>query len=364
MSDYGEFVLKQSLYMAASAISTYSTWGFAASYLSKEKDADFSSLVTEDLIFLFFFSLIVGAVVPVFVEINFGILFFYLLAAFFFNNGLSVGGLRAEEKYGMLSFLQIVNFLSKFFLIIVFCIVENVLDPFFVFAAVDFVVYGFAYFYLLFKRKFKPRLKLSLNRQWKNSQYLATVADLPVQQVDRVILSVFLSSEALGVYALVRRVSLAFSQVVEPISHIFLNRVSRQKLSDVKKDDCLMSSFFVFLLGLSVVFFFYMFYPFVVNYISVLESYRGGGYFYFMMTVCVLSSSFFWVNMLAVAFDKKYKYLKDVVVSNVVFVCLLPVFAYVAGIGGAILAVAIQQGVIIVSRLVYVWPFLRGRYGA
>ena len=68
--------------------------------------------------------------------------------------------------------------------------------------------------------------------------------------------------------------------------------------------------------------------------------------------------------MLAVAFDKKYKYLKDVVVSNVVFVCLLPVFAYVAGIGGAILAVAIQQGVIIVSRLVYVWPFLRGRYGA
>lgn len=240
LAAYGEFVIFQAIYFSFSIAAKPVTWlpfvKFYDHYCPK-KIVSFSFIVelcffVMSCIILFFLCIIFsersGEVQ--FLINNFIII---LIASFFFNNGVVLGYFRATSRYGMISNIVVASSIVK---VGVTVLLHKDIHSLFIFTvAVDMVIWSLVTFYVVRKvGGITISIVPSCYAKASIYGYFNQMLDLPITQLDRVIVGSLLGMEAAGVFNLIRRISQVLNQVADPLYQLsFKELTSGDCINDV-----------------------------------------------------------------------------------------------------------------------------------
>lgn len=332
LAAYGEFITFQAIYFSFSIAAKPVTWlpfvKFFDDYCSK-KIVSFSFLV--EACFFLLSCIILFLVCNLFNERSSEVQFLIdnivivLIASFFFNNGVVLGYFRATSQYGMVSNIVVASSVAK---IAATVFLHKDIHALFLFTvAVDMVIWASAMFYVVQKvGGIKIYAVPSGYAKASIYGYFNQMLDLPITQLDRVVVGSLLGMEAAGVFNLIRRISQVLNQVADPLYQLsFKELTSSDCRNDVSRRRNVIKK--VVRIGLCVslaaLITSYLFFDTMNEYLfsGGLQGYKS--LFIVFVGLSALTVVFVWVTplVIAVGYDKENVYIA--VVANGVFLAVL-----------------------------------------
>lgn len=373
MSDYGEYVVAQTLFMVLPIISRPLIWQAIVRYKKDIplKELFYTSIIVEYAIGSFTFAIILSVMWGLNAAFTFDYKVFengYFVAISFlsllYNIGSAIGFLRATERYFVISLIMGMSSLLK----VVFCYfstldISDLSLCLLAFDAATGLVTILICIYLCQRMhgevniKYKNIDKITRFSLWGSLQ---SFLDLPISQLDRVVVSIFLDSALLGVFNLIKRLGGMLTQLSEPVTQILLNKFVRSDLqmADIKSIERLAFLFVTFLLPFSIISFIITFptlNEFMFN--GELRGYSNHLLMYFL--VQAISMIFIWVHPACLALSLMKKITVIVGVGNFIYITLLVLSINFFGIYGLIISSAIQICVVICLKRKFVIDELR-----
>jgi O-antigen/teichoic acid export membrane protein len=351
LAAYGEFVTFQAIYFSFSIVAKPVTWlPFVKFYdeYSPRKIVSFSFLVES----FFFLSLcvVLFAVCSIVNERSGEIQFLIdnvaivLMASFLFNNGVVLGYFRATSRYGMISNIIVVSSVIK--IVATVFLYKDIRLLFIFTVVVDIVIWSLALFYVV-KKVGGIKIYVVPTGYAKASiyGYFNQLLDLPITQLDRVVVGSLLGMEAAGAFNLIRRVSQVLNQVADPLYQLsFKELTSVDCRNDVSRRRIVIKKVVRIGLCVSVVALTtsYLFFDLMNEYLfsGGLQGYQS--LFIVFVGLSAITVMFVWVTPFVIAegYDKENVYIT--VIANGVFLAVLVLVCSYMNLNYVYLAFSIQ----------------------
>lgn len=291
----------------------------------------------------------------------------YLL---FYNNGFAVGYLRAANGFHYYALVQVLSGVVKIIGVMVYPEMEA-FELLCVTLFVDGLVWMFLYLGVCFvaglpKRKFRRtrvvkvfsgRLGFVLGTQ------LSAILDLPVAHFDRVVAGLFLSSEILGVYVLLRRIGTLFAVAVEPVSYVLLPEFSKalkgREVGILQSYALKMVYFITLFCGLSILVCFLgfdFFDQFLLE--GKLDGYKN--ITILLILVQGFGLMFSWLHPFMVSAGMLRENNAIILCANLSYLILLAILSFFWSIWGAIFSLLLQYLIVVSFKYYYFYKFKAG----
>ena len=366
LAAYGEFVTFQAIYFSFSIAAKPVTWlpfvKFYDKYCSR-KIVSFSFIIESCFFLLSCFILFL--LCSVFSERSGEIQFLIdniaiiLVASFLYNNGVVLGYFRATSRYGMISNIIVASSVVKVGATIL--LYKDIRALFLFTVAVDMVIWALAMFYVV--REAGGIKIYAIPSSYTKASiygYLNQMLDLPITQLDRVIVGSLLGMEAAGIFNLIRRISQVLNQVADPLYQLsFKELTSGDCINDVSLSRNVIKKVGRIGLCVSVVALVASFLFFDVMNVYLfsggLEGYKS--LFIVFVGLSALTVIFIWLTpfVIAAGYDKENVYIT--VVANGMFLAVLTLVCSYMNLNYVYIAFA-TQFILMLSMKLFL---LRGR---
>jgi O-antigen/teichoic acid export membrane protein len=333
--NYGYFITVQSILISTSIFFKPTTWVSVIKYRDNSSLLNLAiTSVFIELIFalkgfllIFILSFFIENKFFEFIFDNIVIIFFYILIV---NSGVFLGVLRSLEKYKIISFVLSGCALLKIFLAMMFYSNVDTLLLYIIIS--DSVVWFFASCYALFisKNNFDNLKGSVVDRvQFLKTSLISSfnqILDLPLTQLDRVIVAFIAGSETAAIFNLIRRLSALFNQLGDPLYQVYLRQFSADNFRLKGFHFLPAIKYSLVRIGAPIIIAF-LIYPFIINYIDVFmfDSSLQGYYLllFLFLNVSAVSILFIWVNPLYFLHVSQYKTILVTFLSNAAYVASL-----------------------------------------
>ncbi|XQW85918.1 lipopolysaccharide biosynthesis protein [Thalassotalea piscium] len=283
----------------------------------------------------------------------------------------SIGLLRYFDEFKKLALQNIVASLVMFFSVTIGWLMEFSLSYFCIMAIFSLVMGNFIiniYSFLLFKKRFKPtceplpKSKANALLKFNIFAHLTNIVDIPVKQLDTVLVGYFLSAEVSGVFKLIKQIGTITTKFTGPVTQVLYPEVNKCLASnDVDKLSFVFWKFtFVIgciaipsaiILGITSSYWIpIVFTPYYANYSFELACY---------LVVHAVSVSFLAVHPTFLALGYIKRLLLITIVANALFVIGVMFLAPFWGLKGVIFAIFIQYSVTVLCKLIPVMNKMR-----
>lgn len=147
------------------------------------------------------------------------------LYVFFVNSGFSLGVSRYNEKYNVIAFVMFLTSISKVLLAVYFS--KDVEELVYYTIIADIVLWCSLFVFSLLNVKFSVGVINGFAKTAYTANFI-NIVDLPVNQLDRVIVTAIAGEEVSAVFSLIRRLSMLVNQVSDPIYQMYYKEFSRE----------------------------------------------------------------------------------------------------------------------------------------
>jgi O-antigen/teichoic acid export membrane protein len=252
------------------------------------------------------------------------------------NSGVFFGVLRALEMYKTVAFFLSASAALKILLSLVFYDdIDSLLQKFIV---ADIFVWSCGSLYALITSKYKDHnatkpivrsrefIKTSLI-SWVNQ-----VLDLPLTQLDRVVVAFVAGNETAAIFNLIRRLASLFNQLGEPLYQVYLNQFSGSNFRFSHFSPKAMFQYSVKRVGVPVVvglILYPIFFPYIdtIMFDSSLQNYYVLLFLFLLITAS--SITFIWINPLYFLHVSEYRSIVLTFICNFIYVTsLIVVFKF------------------------------------
>ncbi|MCG9563279.1 hypothetical protein L1D28_16965 [Vibrio chagasii] len=234
-------------------------------------------------------------------------------------------------------------------------------------------VFANIYIYVCSRKSITNRYKRSRTKNIENSKVsieyrkffkfcmwlnVGGIIDLPLKQLDVVILSFFLSSHVIGVFKFTKQISKIVSQIADPVYQIFYPIFTREvDSSSLGFRKVLNISFGIFFVGMSALLSVYFFYDWaVVNFFSKdLVDFKYVIISYLFSNVLIVSSICIHPMFIAKGFVKYNAFIN--LASNSVYLAIIMFTSIYDSLYVAVLAFLIQGLLKIVSKMIIIYQY-------
>lgn len=372
IQQYGEFVVAQSMLMLLPVIIKPMTWQSMVRYKNNMNVGElfWLSLFCE-LIFSVSISLVMFSGLYVCKKIglgsdfllfsNYNIAVVIVLSSLFFNSGAVVGYFRAKEEYNVMSIILLLS--SGIKVLFVFFSTLHIDDLIILLCAIDGFFWLFVISWLAYKNIdflsgavncswsfYKKFIRYSL---WGNFH---GVLDLPVSQLDRLIIAALFSNEVVGIFNLIKRIGGVVGQISEPIAQIlfprFVDLIKLKCLIGIKTAIRKMLIMAIVLTPI-VLLFGVLSFSFLdgLFFAGQLEKYKWQVIAYVLLQIGLLG--FIWVHPLCTSISAMLEISVITAISNVSYLVVLYFSMYYFNMWGIVISSFIQYSMV-VSMKIYV----------
>lgn len=283
----------------------------------------------------------------------------------------SIGILRYFDEFKKLSLQNIVASLVMFIGVNLGWLFELSLSYFCILAVISLLVGNFViniYAYLLFKKN-STSTNVEIPKNTERSllkfnifAHLTNIVDIPVKQLDTILVGYFLSAEVSGVFKLIKQMGTITTKFTGPVTQVLYPEVNKclagndiDKLSFVfwkftYTIACVAIPSSIFLGITSNYWLPIVFSPFYANYSLELACY---------LVIHAISVSFLAVHPTFLALGYMKRLLLITIIANFLFVLVVIVLAPILGLKGVILAIFIQYSVTVLFKLIPVMNKIR-----
>ncbi|WOR31695.1 lipopolysaccharide biosynthesis protein [Citrobacter portucalensis] len=368
----GEFTLVQTVYIILGVLSKPFTWQSIIKF-SKNTNLKFNimrSMIIELcylLFFVFFLILLHELNFEVIDKItyislfynNFPTLLILIIGAWSFNIGTVLGYFRFKQDYVYISLIQT---LSSFIKVLI-CLVGNysVAEFIIIYAMIDIIFWLSAYTWIflksfswrLFFNSFKTIKKFTIFSIWGQ---IHSLLDMPVQYGDRFIINLFLGTNVLGAFNIIRRIGMVLGQFTEPLYQIIMvefKKHSHLPLFQLWKKN-LKSQFTIMGMGCFLFIISVMTYPFFdrVIFHGQLRYYEAVFNIYLVIQIIVLS--FVWLHPIFILKSKMKANFYILLIANATYLLIFSYFAPLFDLYSFCIAYGVQTIIVIVSKMIII----------
>ena len=263
---------------------------------------------------------------------NFIVVFLYV---FVINSGCFLGVFRATERYFFISMLIGLGALLKIGLAALLYYDVNLLLIYCV--AFDIALWFLASVYSLYSvrsRSYLTDVDFSSLKEFLRvsmTSSISQILDLPLTQLDRVIIAAIAGDAAAGIFNLLRRLSALFNQLGEPLYQVYYRYFSSNDFSLLNFNYSETIAISLRKIGLPI-FVCLIFYPLVINYVDMYFFNSNLNGYYLTLFLFLLTSSFsvifVWINPLYYIHVSEYRTIYVTFVSNLTYVSSIFVVFY------------------------------------
>lgn len=367
LEQYGLFILLQACFQSWCIISKPLTWQAIVKFqdVCRMKDLISMSLRLELIAAIILTPIAIVAIIIISREIpsltEFSkIAIVTVVTATIYNNGTVTGWLRAERRFFVLSVIQYWSAASKVALALY---LYNDIELLFICSlAADALGWMGGLIYLGFRQTKSVNIpsnkdRTQLNEFAKFSYWgtLHAILDLPLTQLDKIIISSVSGVEVAGILNLIRRISGVLNQIADPIYQVSFPEFStfvHNRDYIRAKAVCYKLALQLSIVGVAVTLGSILFFPelnkFVFN--GKLEGYRIP--LALAIAVQTLSLAFIWIHPLFLAFGLMKEITKIIVMSNGFYILSLVYLVPTFEVYGAIVAIFIQFALVVLYKTI------------
>ncbi len=368
LESYGFFMVLQACFQAWVIISKPVTWQSIVKYsdeycfydllIKSMRIEALAAIATSICITILWLS-----ATAIFDDINtyFFIVITIVFAAIFYNNGTVIGYLRSKREFYLISCIQGWMAISRVILCYFYYYDIELLFLLSLFA--DAIGWFVAMVYVFVKASKdkdcsnKNNIKLSKFIKFSLWGTLHASLDLPLTQLDKVIISSLVGLEIAGVFNLIRKLSAVMNQIADPIYQVSFPEYSTfvyNKDYDKAKRMSLIISIYMIILGLSAIIVAWFSFDFIDQF---LFDNKLTNYLFELLGAIIIQTFalvFIWIHPLFISFGFMKDNAKILLFSNAAFVICLVSLLEEIGIWGALLAILFQYLIVILCKVFYV----------
>lgn len=290
------------------------------------------------------------------------ILLTVILGSLAINNGTLLGYARAQDRFRSITLIQITSSISKTIAVTFFN--NDALTLFLLLVAIDFFIWLTAILINLFRTtslisiltrlRNEPEAPTSDFSRFSAWGTVHAILDLPVTQLDKLLVSALLGKEAAGAIDIVKKMSQIIGQIANPIYLTVLPWFSREVAagrsgSIVKSCIKLTSALFAF--GVAFMCTLYLIYePFNTTFFSG-ELGQHKSVILFYTAVQSLALCFIWIHPLTIAHGKMKTITAALIISNSTYLLIIYLYTETLALHSVPLAFLVQATFIIALKL-------------
>lgn len=365
--NYGIFVSLQAAYYSWATVSKPLTWQAIIKYSSSTTPSHLLSISLKTEVIGAFIALIAASVIAVSAiylwapsedYVVCGVMIFF--ASLMLNNGTTVGYLRVNRRFKTIALLQSLSAILKVPTCLYFA--EDIELYFISTLVVDIAIWLPALIVITYKERTaanknnKPActgLKLVDFLRFAYWGTLHSTLDLPVTQLDRLLISALISLEAAGIFNLIKRISQIIGQIADPIYQVIFPEFSEllhdretRKIKEISKKislAILISSM------LTTAVLFILFEPLNnLAFAGEMADYKSELITYLAIQSAALC--FIWIHPLFIALGHMKQNAVILLISNIIYTSLIILLAESLSIWGIIIAFLLQSSSLIAMK--------------
>lgn len=359
---YGEFAFLQAIYLIWCTISKPSTWQAIIKYAPNDNLASLAKLSLSTELFSWAAASLILIVTTIISSkfltppITAQALAAIIIGSIFANNGTLIGYTRSKGNFSAVAITQLTSSALK----VILC-TKLSYDPklFFTISTIsDGLAWGAATLVIANKIKNEPNKSRKTPRAdfvkfsfWGNA---LLVLDLPVSQLDKIIVSALIGPEATGALDIMKKTSQAIGQAAAPINQIIFPKFSEyaakgntKEIEEISKKitTLLIAASVVAVITIAILFEHIntlIFSGEISNYKTLLITYTA---------VQGLALSFIWVHPLSIIYARMQSIATALLISNTLYVLIILLMAGKIGITAVVLAFSAQSATLILQKL-------------
>lgn len=377
MENYGYYILLQAIYQSWMVISKPLTWQALVKFKDEESENTLIkySLKTEiysSLMILFFLILLFDYLVTKVNNQN--IILAIVFSSFIVNNGTLIGYLRKNSKFEIISYIQLIVSIQK----IIICIFYyQDIEKLFIISIVMEAITWAIVFVLIFNVKIRKSKLLKSNNE-KTVHFLDfikfsywgsfhSIIDLPVTQLDKIIISTISSLEITGQYNLIRRLASILGQIADPIFQVIFPKITLMvKNEEVEKikEFGKKISYILLACGISILIFFNVTFELINIHAFNNEIKDIKSEIQVALLIQVVNIAFIWLHPLSVSLNQMANIAKIAITSNFVYILVLWLTIGNLGLWGGIISLSLQSGIIVLGKSFLINKLLKEKFNA
>jgi len=360
-SQLAELIFTMAIYNTFAIVSKLSHWQYTLVELNQiERHSSVNTVIKKIFIEDFFHFLFCASILGICFELNLihigrVELFMIIITGYFLNNSVVLGLNRYNETFLSLFCILITSLVLKIALTI------NMINtaPNYIISAiilVDFIIWAPITMRLIIRSTVKsecnfPKVHEIYNRR-KVNFYVSSVAAIPINQLDKVLLFYVLDELLLSIYTIAQRGNVLFSIIIEALNVLFIKMhgANSKKINFLELKFTLLSFITQIILLLSILLLFNVMDSFAFN--NKLQEFKTEIIlFYICYTAC---ASFFWIHTKAAKFLSITDYFMSIFYSILVYYAFLLVLVKIDAINfGYVLMSLVVQYITIISFRFY-----------
>ena len=289
----------------------------------------------------------------------FGVALIILTSNLIFN-GIVVGYIRFYKKYLFYMIFLILNSIVKL-LGLYLSVDVYFISIIYYFCLVDILMWLPLLIFVIFQlSQIKNQAmddsknayeKLSEMSEHKKGQYLTSVVNLPIQHLDKVLLSFILVAPEIALYAVIQKITQLFSFLIEPLNVLMMRENIRTGTKPYKFYELLKRFAFAFCIQLPFLYLIILqstaFFNTVLNTSTELTK------FIFFYIIFSIASGFYFIHVLSVKYLLGNIYFLSTILALLSYLITVVPLSMFFGIYGALSALCVQYFFIIVIRSYY-----------
>lgn len=282
------------------------------------------------------------------------------------NNGTLLGYLRASGNFSTVANIQIASAILK---VLTSLKLSHDIQLYFITTVlIDIVLWGIAVAHTIHKHKplitEKPNHNYSFSSLLKFSYWgtFHAVLDLPVTQLDKILISSLIGLEATGVLDIIKKLSQVVGQFAAPIYQVIFPEYTKllyeHKTTKLLKLSANLS-ILILACGIAVVTCTYLTFNLINSYAFSDELYGYKRELILYLSIQSLALCFIWVHPLSISLGKMKQTAYILIASNTLYLGTIYLFAKQYSIDAVIFAFTLQSSTLIAAKLYIILNSLR-----
>lgn len=373
LENYGLFVVLQSCYLIWMTLSKPITWQTIVKYAPV---LDLRTLTKASLKIELASALLSTAILSITLTLAslyftwipdyLGVILAIASGSILVNNGTLLGYLRANRNYSTVAFIQTFSAALK---ILTSIILSSDIQLYFITTIlIDIVLWGLAILHTIYKNKTihyaPPNQDVRFSELVKFSFWgtFHAVLDLPVTQLDKVLISSLIGLEAAGVLDIIKKLSQVAGQFAAPIYQVIFPEYSKliyeQKTKSLIKLSTILS-IAILSCGVVLVVSTYVGFDLLNRYAFSNELNGHKHELIIYLAVQSLALCFIWVHPLCISLGKMRQTSFILIISNTLYLGTIYLFAMDYSIAAVIFAFTLQSSTLIIAKLYIILSTLK-----
>jgi hypothetical protein len=364
-SQLANFIFTMAIYNTFAIVSKLSTWQFTLVELDHIKNHSQVDIVIEKIFnedffhFLFCASILAICFELNLIQISRVELYIIMITGYFFNNSVVIGLNRYNETFFYLFSILIISLVLK----IAFTIIMINTAPNYLISAiilVDFIIWAPVTIRLIMRSKVKSEYNFpkihEIYNQRKVNFYVSSVATIPINQLDKILLYYVLDELLLSVYAIAQRGNVLFSILIEALNVLYIKMkgANSKKIDFLELKFTLLSFITQMMLLFSILLLFNVIDRFSFD--NILQDFKAEIILFY---ICYIAcASLFWIHTKAAKFLSIADYVNSIIYSILLYYAFLLVLVKTDAINfwSVLMSLVVQYITVISLRFYFLYP--------